>query len=150
MSAQKAIAGVRRLGKEAYQFKFTSEFEYIALECKGTWRPTLLKVMWFRNHRKVESIPVKWITSEDRGPNGASGKAKFKPTFSVGLVVTLYKEKGRDRFEEKEYKYYVQDRSGSRSTRFAEVVQRHWEVVPITPGSSLSPSSGWTWSTAVE
>ena len=39
---------------------------------------------------------------------------------------------------------------GSRSTRFAEVVQRHWEVVPITPGSSLSSSSGWTWSTAVE
>ncbi|CAI8056116.1 EH domain-binding protein 1, partial [Geodia barretti] len=111
MSAQKAFAGVRRLGKEAYQFQFTSEFEYIALECKGTWRPTLLKVVWFRNHRKVESIPVKWVTSEDRGPNGASGKAKFKPSFSVGLVVTLYKGKGRDRFEEKEYKYYVQDQS---------------------------------------
>ena len=37
MSAQKAISGVRRLGKEAYQFRFTSEFKYITLECKGTW-----------------------------------------------------------------------------------------------------------------
>ena len=36
-------------------------------------------------------VQVKWVTSEDRGPNGASGKAKFKPSFSVGLVVTLYK-----------------------------------------------------------
>ncbi|CAI8013258.1 hypothetical protein GBAR_LOCUS8434 [Geodia barretti] len=38
----------------------------------------------------------------------------LKPPFSVGLVVTLYKGKGRDRFEEKEYKYYVQDQSEKR------------------------------------
>lgn len=34
---------------------------------------------------------VHWVVSEDRGPNGASGKGKFQPAFSVGLVVTLYK-----------------------------------------------------------
>ena len=31
------------------------------------------------------------MVSEDRGPNGASGKGKFQPAFCVGLVVTLYK-----------------------------------------------------------
>jgi hypothetical protein len=34
---------------------------------------------------------VKWVATEDRGPNGATGKARFKPAFSVGLLVTLYK-----------------------------------------------------------
>jgi hypothetical protein len=34
---------------------------------------------------------VQWVVTEDRGPNGAKGKGKFKPAFSVGLVVTLYK-----------------------------------------------------------
>ena len=36
-------------------------------------------------------VQVQWVVSEDRGPNGASGRAKFKPSFSVGLLVTLYK-----------------------------------------------------------
>ena len=36
-------------------------------------------------------VQVQWVVTEDRGPNGAKGKGKFKPAFSVGLVVTLYK-----------------------------------------------------------
>lgn len=36
-------------------------------------------------------LQVQLTLAEDRGPNGALIKAKFKPPFSVGLVVTLYK-----------------------------------------------------------
>ena len=48
--------------------------------------------MWASFESKTYfSVQVQWIVSEDRGPNGASGKGKFKPAFSVGLLVTLYK-----------------------------------------------------------
>ena len=34
---------------------------------------------------------VSWVVKEDRGPNGAEGRGQFKPAFTVGLIVTLYK-----------------------------------------------------------
>ena len=38
MSALSKVARkVKRGGKAAYQFRCTSTFEYIELECKGTW-----------------------------------------------------------------------------------------------------------------
>ncbi len=35
-------------------------------------------------------MQVKWLPTEDRGPNGADGKAMFDPIISVALIVSLY------------------------------------------------------------
>ena len=97
----------------------SSVFIYIAL-CITNWgtffgrRPDELRVLWQRRNRKANSIPVcfffaqlrpaygelhctlrsllqvKWVVTEDKGPNGASGKAKFEQKLQVSLVVTLY------------------------------------------------------------
>lgn len=34
---------------------------------------------------------MEWICTDDRGPNGASGRAVFDPPISATLIVTLYK-----------------------------------------------------------
>jgi hypothetical protein len=69
-----------------------------------------VRVIWIRSHRRVQSIDVKWQPSEDRGPNGALGKATFDPSFSVALLVTVYGDTSgkEEHFEEKEYKYYIE------------------------------------------
>ena len=36
-------------------------------------------------------MQIPCIISEDRGPNGADGKATFNPPLSVSLIVTLYR-----------------------------------------------------------
>ena len=33
---------------------------------------------------------MKWLPTEDRGPNGAVGKGTFDPSFAVALIVTVY------------------------------------------------------------
>ena len=35
-------------------------------------------------------LQVKWLPTEDRGPNGAVGKGTFDPSFAVALIVTVY------------------------------------------------------------
>ena len=35
-------------------------------------------------------VQIKWEPTEDRGPNGAVGKATFDPSFAVALIVTIY------------------------------------------------------------
>ena len=47
MSLGKVARKLRRTGKTAYQFRFTSTFEYIELGCNGTW----------------------WVDGEPRGPS---------------------------------------------------------------------------------
>lgn len=37
MSLLKAKRKIKRLGKNAVQFRITSTFEFIEMECKGTW-----------------------------------------------------------------------------------------------------------------
>ena len=37
------------------------------------------------------TLQVQWKPSEDRGPNGAEGRASFDPIISVALIVTLYR-----------------------------------------------------------
>ena len=37
MSLAKATRKIKRAGKTAVQFRITSTFEFIELECKGTW-----------------------------------------------------------------------------------------------------------------
>lgn len=37
MSLAKASRKLKRLGKTAVQFRISSTFEFIDLECKGTW-----------------------------------------------------------------------------------------------------------------
>jgi hypothetical protein len=64
----------------------------------------------------VQSIDVKWQATEDRGPNGAVGKGTFDPSFSVALIVTIYGDSIAEKFEEKEYKYYIESVSHIRFT----------------------------------
>ncbi|XP_064391177.1 uncharacterized protein LOC135339010 isoform X2 [Halichondria panicea] len=109
MSLGKVARKLKRVGKTAVQFRFTSTFEYIDLSVKGSWRPDNLRIVWLRNHRKVKSQDVQWIPKEDRGPKGAEGRASFDPIISVALIVTLYREHGQVSFQEKEYKYYLEN-----------------------------------------
>ena len=100
---------VKRNGKSAYQFRCTSTFEYIELECKGTWRPDQLRVLWQRNNRKVTTVPVRWEAIEDRGPQGATGKAIFETKLEVALIITLYQEARQMNYDAKEYNYYIEN-----------------------------------------
>ena len=34
---------------------------------------------------------VEWVCTDDRGPNGATGRAVFDPPIAASLIVTLYK-----------------------------------------------------------
>ena len=36
-------------------------------------------------------MQVEWVCTEDRGPNGASGRAVFDPPIAAALIVTLYR-----------------------------------------------------------
>ena len=36
-------------------------------------------------------LQVQFVTTEDRGPKGSSGRAVFDPALSVSLVITLYR-----------------------------------------------------------
>lgn len=107
--AKRVARKIKRTGKSASQFKFTSTFEYIDMECIGTWRPDNLRVLWLRSHRRTQSIEVEWVCTEDRGPNGASGRAVFDPPIAAALIVTLYRDAKKGEFEEKEYKYYIEN-----------------------------------------
>ena len=42
-------------------------------------------------HSHTHTLQVKWVPTEDRGPNGAEGKARFDPPLSISLIVTLYR-----------------------------------------------------------
>eukprot|EP00731_Ephydatia_muelleri_P016803 Em0009g1227a len=110
MSALARVARkVKRNGKSAYQFRCTSTFEYIELECKGTWRPDQLRVLWQRSNRKVTTVPVRWEAIEDRGPQGATGKAVFETKLEVALIITLYQEAKQMNYDSKEYNYYIEN-----------------------------------------
>ncbi|XP_019856659.1 PREDICTED: EH domain-binding protein 1-like protein 1 isoform X3 [Amphimedon queenslandica] len=114
--AKRFARKVKRAGKSATQFRFTSTFEYIDLTCNGTWRPGSLRVIWLRSHRRVQSSDVEFVVTEDRGPNGADGRAVFDPPISASLIVTLYRDGKKQEFEEKEYKYYIEneDKNGKK------------------------------------
>jgi hypothetical protein len=106
--AKRFARKVKRAGKTAVQFRFNSTFEYIDLTCNGTWRPEKLRIIWLRSQRRVQSSEIEFVVTEDRGPNGADGRAVFDPPISASLIVTLYKEAKKNDFEEKEYKYYIE------------------------------------------
>jgi thiol-disulfide isomerase/thioredoxin len=109
MALAKVGRKIKRTGKAAVQFKFTATFEYIDLECTGSWRPEDVKVVWQRSHRKIESNAVKWRVVADRGPEGATGRGLFDPPIAVALIITLYREAKSTEFEEKEYKFYIEN-----------------------------------------
>lgn len=137
MAFSKAARKLKRTGKVAHQFRCTSVFEYIELVCNEKWyvylrtscartssklkprvcfrstrRPDQLRIVWQRNSRKVNTIPVccicflfelsllksfskllkkvRWEAIEDRGTLGASGKALFDVKLEATLIITLY------------------------------------------------------------
>ena len=69
-------------------------------------RPGNLRIIWLRSHRRVQSSDVsarqlklyfdcppqvEFVVTEDRGPNGADGRAVFDPPINASLIVTLYR-----------------------------------------------------------
>jgi hypothetical protein len=104
----KAGRKLGRVGKDAYKFRFFATFESVELVCLKGWKPSSLTVRWSRGGRVVNSRPA-CIAQKS-----ASGQfqATWDPPDCQELIVTLYKESSSESFEEKEYKFQVEDESG--------------------------------------
>ena len=99
---------IKRNKKTAYKFKITTFYERIDCELQRGFEPHNLCIKWVRGHREVESPTPKW-TAESEDDSAVQGKARFDPVAPVELLVTLYKVAKSVEYEDKFYKYAIED-----------------------------------------
>lgn len=61
--------------------------------CVGWWEMTRLQAYYLSPIPKHTHLilQVDWVPTEDRGPQGAEGRATFNPPIAVALIITLYR-----------------------------------------------------------
>ena len=101
-------AKIRRNKKAAFKFKLTTFYERIDCEFQKGYVPNKLMIRWSRGTREVVSSNPQWaVDGED--DSAVQGKAKFEPVEAVELLVTLYKSSKSVEYEDKFYKYTIED-----------------------------------------
>ena len=106
----KLLRGIKRGKKTAYKFCMKLTYHEISLTHDQDYNPSGLVIRWSRGHRQVISTQATWTPGSQPNSNGQlSGCATFEPSCTVELLVTLYKEPKSDHFEEKDYKFVLED-----------------------------------------
>ena len=132
---------IKRNKKKAYKFKLTTFYERIDCEFQIGYEPNNLCVKWARGHREVDSPTPLWsVDTED--DSAVQGKARFDPVTPVELLVTLYRAAKSVDYEDKFYKYAIEDIDPSGKKRvlgvfelnvaeYANVTQEKYELALI-------------------
>ena len=103
---------IKQRKKSAFKFKLSTCYDYIECEFQKDYTPNNLCVKWSRGHRETVSPGPKWIAdSEDE--RCVKGRASFEPGNSVDLLITLYKANKTVEYDEKSYKYSIEDTTAS-------------------------------------
>ena len=132
---------ILRNKKTAYKFKLTTFYERIDCELQRGYEPNTLRIKWVRGHREVESATPLWA-AETEDDTAVQGKARFEPVLPVELLVTLYKGAKSVEYEDKLYKYSIEDTSLNGKKRllgvfelnvaeYANVAQNRYELALI-------------------
>ena len=106
--AKMLSAKIKRNKKSAFKFKLTTFYERIDCELQKGYVPNKLMIRWSRGTREVVSSNPKWV-AEGEDDSAVQGKAKFEPVEAVELLVTLYKSSKSVDYEDKFYKYTIED-----------------------------------------
>eukprot|EP00800_Vazella_pourtalesii_P000976 TRINITY_DN10822_c1_g2_i1.p1 TRINITY_DN10822_c1_g2~~TRINITY_DN10822_c1_g2_i1.p1 ORF type:complete len:642 (+),score=167.92 TRINITY_DN10822_c1_g2_i1:37-1926(+) len=101
-------AKIRRNKKAAFKFKLTTFYERIDCEFQKGYVPNKLLIRWSRGTREVVSSNPLWV-AHGEDDSAVQGKAKFEPVEAVELLVTLYKPPKSVEYEDKFYKYTIED-----------------------------------------
>ncbi|XP_065836338.1 uncharacterized protein [Oscarella lobularis] len=137
----KATRKVGRLGKDAFKFRFTVTFESIELTLtdRKAWQPTTLSVRWYRGARVVQSDPPH--VKESAKP-GNELQAVWRPEAEESLLVTLYKDVKSVTFEEKTYKFQIENQDRDGKTKILAVFQMDMaEYAPETVTKDITRHS---------
>ena len=101
---------LKRNKKTAYKFGFKLTYHEITLTHDQDYVPSALVIRWSRGHRQVVSTKAIWTPGSQPNANGQfCGNGVFDPPCTVELLVTLYKEQKSEAFEEKDYKFVLED-----------------------------------------
>ena len=101
---------LKRNKKTAYKFSMKLTYHAISLTHDQHYTPSGLVIRWSRGHRQVVSTKATWTPGSQPNANGQlNGDATFEPACTVELLVTLYKDPKSEHFEEKDYKFVLED-----------------------------------------
>ncbi|KAI6661535.1 hypothetical protein LOD99_13408 [Oopsacas minuta] len=101
---------IKRGKKTAYKFSMKLTYHAITLIHDQEYTPSGLVIRWSRGHRQVVSTKANWTPGSQPNAKGQlNGDATFEPPCTVELLVTLYKEAKSDHFDEKDYKFVLED-----------------------------------------
>lgn len=108
--------------KEASKFKIKTIYQHLECELVRGYLPSNISIKWSRGQRDVCSSSPKWESvSED--DSVTEGKAIFDPPCESELIITLYRNQKDVQYEEKIYKYSVEDIDVDRKKRLMGVFE---------------------------
>lgn len=104
------IKKLKRKQKLAYKFRFKLTYSALSVTHENDWQPGNLVIRWSRGHRHVVSTAASWTPGAQATEAGIiTGNGIFDPPCTVDLLVTLYKDPKFSSFEEKDYKFTLED-----------------------------------------
>ncbi|XP_054708504.1 EH domain-binding protein 1-like [Uloborus diversus] len=122
---------LQRVNKRAAKFLFISSYQELFIECSSKWQPNKLCVVWTRRNRRVCSEPIAWtpiISKEVRA------SIIWPVPENKEITVTLFRDQKNNEFEDKCWKFYIEDISDSGKCRQIACFEINMkEYASITP-----------------